>query len=276
MSEPCILLPRGLLRITGEDARPFLQGLISNDINKVTETTPIYAALLTPQGKFLFDFFIIQHGDALLLDTEKSRLPDLLKRLTQYRLRSKVNFEDVSDQYTVYALLSASSSGLPKGSIAYKDPRHADLGLRIIAPSNSIQPSASFETYEKHRLGLGIPDGSRDIEVDRGILLEHGFEELHGVDFLKGCYVGQEVTARSKHIAELKKGLYIVHGKGELPSFNTPVMSGPAEIGKMRSSLGNLGLALLRGDDVKKAKESNTPLISGGMELTATLPQWKK
>ncbi len=259
------LTDRAILAIAGEDARDFLQGLITKDVKAIGPGHAAFAALLSPQGRFLFDFFITEQGGVLLLDTEKARLPDLIKRLTMYRLRSKVTFTETDLQ--VCAAWGENAGG------TYIDPRLPALGWRSIEQ----HPSAGAQgDYDAHRLSLAVPDSSKDLIVDRSILLEYGYDELHAVDFDKGCYVGQEVTARSKHRATLRKFIHAVEAQSPLPPKGTPVMTGAREAGIMASSSGGIGLAHLRVEEVQRAAKENTPLTAAGISLSARLPAWCK
>src|SRR5665213_1050515 len=260
------LAERGILEVAGDDRVAFLQGLVSNDVAKVAADRAVYAALLTAQGKFLHDFFIVAQGDAFYLDAEAARLADLQKRLTLYKLRSKVSFADAGARFTVAAawggdalgLLGLAGPGSAKafaGGIAYADPRLAALGARFLLPrggENAIEPAgfarADAAAYDRHRLALGVPDGSRDLEIERSILLENGFEELNGVDFQKGCYMGQELTARTKYRALIKKRLLPVTVDGPLPAPGTKVMAGEQEMGERRSGRDGAALAVLKLD----------------------------
>ncbi|MCH9020746.1 MAG: folate-binding protein YgfZ [Proteobacteria bacterium] len=287
-----VLDDRGLLAVGGAEARPFLQGLISNDIDKVSAKRAIYATLLTPQGKFLHDFFIAGHGGALIFDSEAPRLADLERRLLFYRLRAEVTIEDVTGRYLVAALIgdgAAAALGLGEaegdatvfaGGIAYADPRLRAMGARAVLPREGAAAaleaagfaSAPAEDYERLRLAHGIPDGSRDIPVDKGFLLENGIDDLAGVDFDKGCYVGQELTTRTKHRAKVRKRLFRVDVDGPLPAPGTPIMLGEKEAGTMRSGLDGVGLALLRTELVDAA--SGEPLTAGDARLTPVKPEW--
>lgn len=287
---------RGVLAVGGEDARGFLQGMISNDVEKVTPKRVIYAAFLTPQGKFLCDFFIGQAGDTLLFDCEAARLGDLIKRLTIYRLRSRVTFTDASDDHIVCAVPGTGASqalglgGEPGAARAlgrgfvYVDPRLAAIGARALLPKSegvrSLEESGfssgKVEDYERLRLELGLPDGSRDMAVEKAILLENGIDELNGVDFEKGCYVGQELTSRTKHRAVIRKRLFPVEIEGPLPEPGAPVMLGDVKAGEMRTGLDGSGLALLRLDHVKRAEESGAPLTAGAARITPLKPDWAR
>ena len=291
-----VLEARGVLALEGEDARTFLQGLVSNDVTKVNPSRAIYAALLSPQGKFLHDFFIAEHANQLLLDCEKARLPDLKRRLGLYKLRAKVILDDRSETLVVAALFGEDALGAldlknePGAArafadgVAFVDPRLAAAGARAIAPRNGL-PSAATEAgfaatnmsaYDKARIALGLPDGSRDLEIEKAILLENGFEELNGVDWNKGCYMGQELTARTKYRGLVRKRLMPVKIEGSAPTPGTPVMAGEHEAGEMRSASDGLGLALLRLDRIEDARAAGIPLLAGMSKLTPCKPAWAK
>ena len=257
---------RGLIAISGDDRTAFLQGLVSNDVSRVSADRAVYAALLTPQGRYLHDFFIAAIGDTLYLDCEAARRDDLSRRLSIYRLRSKVTLADTTADFVVALLYGsdlASRFGLRdepgaatpwEGGVVYVDPRLPELGARAILPratAAEILARAGFSPgnaadYDRLRLSLGVPDGSRDLPVEKAILLENGFDELHGIDWQKGCYMGQELTARTKYRGLVRKRLLPVEIEGPLPAAGTPVMAGDKEAGEMRSGADGLGLALLR------------------------------
>jgi folate-binding protein YgfZ len=285
-----VLDGRGVVEVSGEDRCAFLQGLISNDVTKVAPDRAVYAALLTAQGKYLHDFFIVEIGDSLFLDAEAARLDDLKRRLGIYRLRSKVTIGDASDRYLVAAAFGAAaldSLGLAgergvatplAGGVAYVDPRLVGLGARLLLPrAAGTGPLAERgfhiadpNLYDRMRLALGVPDGSRDLSIEKTILLEAGFDELDGIDWQKGCYVGQELTARTKHRALIKKRLMPVTVEGSLPPPGTPVMQGDEEAGEMRSGRDGLAIALLRLDAVNEGK----PLTAAGARLAPQKPPW--
>lgn len=240
-----VILPnRGLLRVSGEEAEEFLQNLVSNDVTRATADTAVYATLLTPQGKFLHDFFVVRDEDGFLLDCEADRLDDLKRRLTMYKLRAKVILSDETDRWLVLAVLE----GKIEGALLFDDPRRLDLGKRaIVRAGDPIEgEEAPFENWDARRISLGIPDGSRDIEVEKSFLLEHRMDELNAIDFKKGCYVGQELTARTKYRGNVRKKLTHVSVEGDLPPAGTPVLADGIEIGTVRSGLGNQALAILR------------------------------
>ncbi len=275
---------RGVVSVDGPEAGPFLQGLISNDIERVTDARGIYAALLTPQGKFLHDFFVLRRGAGYLLDCEGPRTGDLGRRLMAYRLRADVALADATEDFRVIALFGGDGGNgafdLPadEGSAApcaggtlMRDPRGAVLGLRAVLPVGAdlaFLEQAGFARgspadYERHRIAMGAPDGSRDMEVGRATLMECGFEALNGVDFEKGCYVGQELTARTKHRGLVRRRLARVALEGPLPPAGTPIVAGEREVGEIRSGLGAAALAVLRLERITAAAEAGTPLTAG-------------
>jgi len=287
----CKLENRGIIAVSGADSRSFLQGLISNDIEKVSETTSIYSTFLTPQGKYLFDFFISQSSDELLMDCEKDRLPDFMKRLRLYKLRAAVEVLDRSEDFQVMAIWGAgaieaagltpeagAAKTLPGGTLSV-DPRLADAGLRAVLSvgTTSIDglsmSEVEFTDYDAHRLALGLPDSSRDLIVDKSTLLECGIDDLNGIDWKKGCYMGQEVTARSKYRGLVKKRLVAVEVDGPAPETGTLIMAGDKKAGEMRSSAGDKGLALIKleflGDDIALSV-ADAPSTS----LKASKPEW--
>jgi folate-binding protein YgfZ len=289
-----LLADRGVLALHGGDARTFLQGLTSNDVAQIREDRAGYGALLTPQGKFLFDFFIAQEADLLLLEAEGARLEQLLRRLLMYRLRSKVDIENVSGRFAVAALIGdevAELLDLPsrpgaarvlEQGVVFIDPRLARLGARALLPKEAAAASladlgfAEVEraAYERLRLTLGVPDGSRDLVVEKSTLLESGFEELNGVDFAKGCFVGQELTARMKYRGLVRKRLMPVTFTGAPPPPGTVIRLGAREAGEMRSGIDGRGLALLRLEQVEKARAESAPLMAGDTEILPGAPAW--
>ncbi|WP_417821237.1 YgfZ/GcvT domain-containing protein [Terasakiella sp.] len=263
----CKLPNRAVLKIEGEDRLDFLQGLISNDVNKVTATDGIYAAFLTPQGKFLCDFFIAQENDALLLDIDAEAMPAFKKKLMMYKLRANVAIADVSAQYEVFAAFGDKTTQ----SGVFADPRLEEAGYRAILPNGQDIENAEpvpFETYELMRIQLGLPDGARDMTVEKSILLENGFDELHGVDWNKGCYMGQELTARTKYRALIRKRLFPVMIEGDLPAPGTEITSGDKVVGEIHSGIQNMALATLKLDAL------DDELSANGAKLTPKKPDW--
>lgn len=223
-------MTRQIIRVTGDDRVAFLQGLVSNDVNRA----PCWAALLTPQGKYLADFLILPDGDALLIDVDARLADDLIRRLGMYKLRSRVAIEPV-------ALTVARGTGpAPEGAIA--DPRHPALGWRFYGGTGD-----DGTDFDAVRVEQVIPETLVELIPNETFILEAGFERLHGVDFRKGCYVGQEVTARMKHKTELRKGLTRLRIEGEAP-VGTPIMADGKEVGTLFTQSGGHALAHVRFD----------------------------
>ena len=250
---------RAVLSVSGEDRVAYLQGLVSNDVALASPGQAIWAALLTPQGKWLADFFIFADGERLLLDVEAAQRDDLVRRLLRFRLRSRVVIE--AEPLEVYA----AWGGAPPDGVAAPDPRVAEAGWRVLA--TGLATTATAADYDLHRLVLGLPDGSRDMEAEKSTLLEAGFDELRGVSWTKGCYMGQELTARTKYRGLIKRRLVPVSSEAVLPPPGTPVLRDGVEVGVLRSTNGASGLALLRLDAIGAALEC-------GGALTATVPSW--
>lgn len=254
----CTLQNRGLIHVEGEDRYDFLQGLTSNDVQKVKKDKILYNCLLTPQGKFLHDFFVIEGDGFLLLDCEGGeRADDLYERLNKYRLRADV-FLSVEHEHPVYAVFGDYTLGLP-------DPRHFKMGRRTFEKPNV--PEAPFEEWDKERIALGIPDGSRDMEVERSTLLECHIDKLNGLDWNKGCYMGQELTARMHHRNLGKKHLYTITSEAPLPSPFSDIHLNGSLIGNMRSSCDNIGLALLKDEAIEELKNNAKQDISSSIRI---------
>jgi folate-binding protein YgfZ len=286
-----LLDDRGILAVSGPDRRPFLQGLVSNDADKVGPAAARYAALLTAQGKYLHDFMMVEAGESIWLDAEAARLADLKRRLSMYRLRAKVSLDERSDlaaaaifgagATAILGLPSEPGAARPFGSgVVFVDPRLAMLGARAILPreragaelADAGIAETGFDTYDRLRLSLGIPDGSRDLVLEKSILLESGFDELNGVDWQKGCYIGQELTARTKYRGLIKKRLMPVRIEGPTPLPGAIVTADEREVGEMRSSRDGVGLALLRTEPVREGKR----LTADEASLVPVRPAWMR
>jgi folate-binding protein YgfZ len=259
---------RGVIEIGGEDRVAFLQGLVSNDVALAAPGRAVWAALLTPQGKWLADFFIFSDGARLLLDVERAALAGLVQRLTRFRLRAKVTLADASQALSVYAAWGDAPDGLASGALVAPDPRLAAAGWRILAPAG-LPVTAEAAAWDAHRIGLGLPNGGADMELEKSVLLEAGFDELHGVSWTKGCYLGQELTARTKYRGLVKRRLVPVTVAGPMPAPGTAVLRDGAELGVMRSGRDDQGLAQLR----LEALEGGG-LRCGEAVLTPRIPEW--
>lgn len=301
MSAPCadssayaLLEDRAVISLSGEDGKEFLQGLISNDVRRVSAEQAIYGAMLTPQGKYLHDFFVAEAGDRLFIDCERRRAADLRRRLGLYKLRSKVAIAE-EPSLAVVVLPGgevAAKVGLPfeagramayAGGVAFVDPRLSALGVRMILPADDAAAclaAAGFAPagpagYDRLRLELGVPDGSRDMVVEKSLPLECGFDDLNGVDWNKGCYMGQELTARMRYRGLVKKRLLPVTVEGPLPPPGTLVFSGDREAGEVRSGREGMALALLRLEHLPTAA-TPSELVAGDARVTPRIPLWVK
>lgn len=245
---------RQLLRISGADRQSFLQGLVTNDVEKLADG-PVYAALLSAQGKYLFDFFLTADGSGILLDVAAARAPALAQRLTMYRLRADVQIE--ADDRLVWRGVGAKPEG------AWSDPRHAEMGWRLYGETPAMEPLHD-DYFEALRVKHTIP--GPELVENETYILEAGFERLNGVDFRKGCYVGQEITARMKHKTELKKGLRRVEISGGVaPELGTAITADCKPAGVLYSVVGRYGLAHLRFDragGVMQADEAELKVVS--------------
>lgn len=274
-SQSPLIIPlpkRAVLSVGGEDCRNFLQGLVTQDVSKVSGGRALWSAFLTPQGKYLCDFFILQGQDgALWLEGEKDQLFDLQKRLKPYKLRARVAFKMEQD-LCIFALINAAEVladyGLAdkKGAVVplpelgsallFLDPRLTSIGGRLIVPSEKaggIQSRFKAKRgtpldYDLQRIILGLPDGARDMETEKALLLENGFDELYGIDWRKGCFIGQELTARTKYRALLKKRLVPFYSEScDQISQGQSITNGAGKkVGDIKSTVQNWGLALLR------------------------------
>jgi folate-binding protein YgfZ len=270
---------RSVIAVGGPDRVEFLQGLTT----KVAPGRAIWAALLTPQGRFLNDMFVADGGnDTLLLETERAHAPALARKLSLYKLRSKVTVEDRGAAMEVAVVFGPCAAKiLPvEGATAFPDSRLADLGVRVLAPVGQATAllaargfaAAPLEAYDALRLERGVPDGSRDLVVEKALLLENGFDELNGVDWQKGCYMGQELTARTKYRALIRKRLFPVDVEGALPAPGTTILLDGREVGELRSGSGQRALAMLR----TEVAGGDAKLFAGDVRIVPKIPAWMR
>jgi folate-binding protein YgfZ len=236
---------RHVLAIRGPDAESFLQGLVTNDVRKLS-AGPVYAALLTPQGKYLADFLLLRQGDAILLDLPATLGADVARRLALYRLRAQVTIAEAG--LSVWR----GTGPAPAGAVA--DPRHPALGWRVYAAAPPALPPGADPApdWDAIRVAQCIPEAGVELVPGESYILEAGFERLNGVDFRKGCYVGQEVTARMKHKTDLRKGLVTVELDGHAAP-GTPIEAAGKPAGTLYTSAGGRGIAWLRFDRADSA-----------------------
>ena len=290
-----VLNSRAVLTVGGTDRAEFLQGLISNDIKLATSSSAIWSALLTPQGKYLHDFFILHMGTSFCLDCEAQRKMNLGQRLSRYKLRSKVEL-GVGANLVIVALIGDAvpgtlglynkpgSAGAFGDGIAFVDPRLSAMGARAVLPrATAIEAlqdlgftEGNIEDYDKLRIGLGLSDGSRDLIVEKSTLLESNFEELNGLDWDKGCYIGQELTARTKYRGLGRRRLMPVKIEGPIPNPGTPIFAGKMEAGELRSAIDGVGLAFLRLDRINKSKEDGVVLVADEAQIIPLTPNWAR
>jgi folate-binding protein YgfZ len=242
---------RKVIRIGGEDRQKFLQDLVTNDIARLA-TGLVYAALLTPQGKYLSDFFLTEHDDAILLDLPAVHAPAILQRLSMYKLRAAVTLEETS------LAVSRGTGPAPAGALA--DPRHPSLGWRLYG----AETTEDGTDWDAVRVAHCIPEADIELIPNETYILEAGFDRLHGVDFKKGCYVGQEVTARMRHKTELRKGFATVLVEGTAP-VGTPITRDGKAVGTLFTQSGGKGIAFLRYDRANGRLQADGARVDAGL-----------
>jgi len=279
------LLPdRGVLKVVGDDARKFLNGLVTCDMAKVTPGSARFAALLTPQGKIIADFIIAEaqaeDGGGFFLDCPRSMATTLVDRLNFYKLRAKVICEDLSEVLGVMA--AWDGAGESEYGLCYADPRLPTLGIRLMLPPH-VAPQAAADlgatltdadAYEAHRIALGVPRGGADFIYGDAFPHEADMDQLAGVDFDKGCYVGQEVVSRVQHRASARRRVVPIVYDDCAPSAGLPVMAGDKEIGMLGATANGRGMALLRLDRVADAAAAGVPITAGGIAIRPVKPDW--
>jgi len=281
------LLPeRGVVKVDGEDARRFLNGLATNDIGGVKPGQARYAGLLTPQGKIVVDFIAAEaepgDGGGFFLDCPRALSGILVEKLTFYKLRAKIAVADLSETLGVMAVWNGA--GLSEYGLSYVDPRLPALGTRTILPPTVIAEAAAdlgatltdAEAYDAHRIALGVPRGGLDFAYGDTFPHEADMDQLAGVDFDKGCYVGQEVVSRVEHRASARNRLLPVAYDQFAPFSGLPVMAGEKQVGALASTAKGRGLAMLRLDRVADALAAGTPLNCGNIPLRIVKPAWAK
>ncbi len=285
------LLPdRGVVKVTGEEARKFLNGLATNDIGKVAPGGARFAALLTPQGKIIVDFLVTEapaeDGGGFFLDCPRALAVPLVERLNFYKLRAKMMVEDLSAALGIMAVWDGQGDteyGDTEYGLCYPDPRLPALGMRVMLPPHLAAEAASDlgatqvdpQAYEEHRIALGVPRGGEDFSYGDAFVHEADMDQLAGVDFDKGCYVGQEVVSRVEHRNSARSRVVPVTYEDAAPLAGLPVMAGDKQVGTFGSASKGRGLALLRLDRVADALAAGTPLMCGGITLgVAAKPDW--
>ena len=280
------LLPdRGVIKVAGDDARHFLNGLISNDMGKIAPGTACFAALLTPQGKIIVDFIVAEaepgDGGGFFLDCPRALATALRDKLTFYKLRAKVTVDDLSEALGVMALWDGAA--LSEFGLSYADPRLSALGSRTILPPDLVAEAAAdlgatltdAAAYDAHRIALGVPRGGEDFIYGDAFPHEADMDQLAGVDFDKGCYVGQEVVSRVEHRGSARSRIVPVTYEFA-PASGQPVMAGEKEVGTLMSTAKGHGLAMIRLDRAVDALAAGTPLTCGNMPVHLVKPAWAR
>ncbi|MGO8780720.1 MAG: YgfZ/GcvT domain-containing protein [Rhodomicrobium sp.] len=273
--QAALLSDRSVLEIAGEDRASFLQGLVTNDVDGLGSGQASFAGLLSPQGKILFDFFAVNAGETILLDCPAALTADLLKRLGFYKLRAKVLL--APSQWTVAAAWGDGAEDFLKScaAVAFPDPRLPALGFRgLIEASKTPSFSASLSDYEAMRIAAAVPEGGKDYAYGDAFPHEACFDLLAGVNFKKGCYVGQEVVSRMQHRGTARTRVLAVSAEAPLPEGGADILVEGFAVGRLGSVSGNRGIALARLDRVKEALAKGQPLSAGGIEVTLSVPAW--
>jgi tRNA-modifying protein YgfZ len=256
------LTHRGVIRISGEDKTDFLQGIVTQDIRRVSSDKLLYGCFLTPQGKYLVDFFITERDGAFLLDVDRSLIADFIKRLTMYKLRSRVVIEDVSDHYHVTAYWQER----PESSLALEDPRAPNIGWR----SMDTEKIEAHDNYALWQLQNGLPDVG-DFLRERTTMLESNMDLLNAVSFDKGCYMGQELTARTHYRGLIKKRFFPIRFESDVSiAFETPVEKESKIIGQTRTQRNDWAMAVLQLENL----QNGDVVTAGGHTAKVAFPTW--
>jgi tRNA-modifying protein YgfZ len=274
---------RGVVKVAGEDARNFLNGLVTTDLDKLKPGLGRFGALLTPQGKIIVDFLITEapagHGGGFLIDCPKPLADGLATKLKFYKLRAKVTVENLSDDLGVLAAWDGEPAAQP--DLAFADPRNEDLGTRILIPEDLKQKLSDLigaelvdaAAYEAHRIALGVPRGGLDFMYNDAFPHETNMDRLSGVDFDKGCYVGQEVVSRMQHRGTARTRSVKVLLDGPSPETGVTILAGDKPVGTMGSSAQGKGIALVRIDRVADALDAEQALTAGGLAVRLAEPE---
>ncbi len=281
------LLPdRGVVKVAGADSRVFLNGLLTTDVTKVTPLQARFGALLTPQGKIVVDCIVAEapaeDGGGFFLDCPRALAGELVQKLNFYKLRAKAICEDLSEVLGVMGLWDGS--GATEYGLLYADPRLPSLGQRLMLPPHLAKEAAAdlgaelleAAAYDAHRIALGVPRGGLDFIYGDAFPHETDMDQLAGVDFDKGCYVGQEVVSRMEHRGTARNRIVPIAAEGFAPDGGMPVMAGDKQVGITGSHAGNRGLAMLRLDRVADARAAGLALSAGGVPIEPRKPDWAR
>jgi tRNA-modifying protein YgfZ len=268
---------RAVVGVEGADARDFLHSLLTCDVQALETGQGAYGALLTPQGKILFDLFTLATDTRLLLDTAASSADDLVKRLTMYRLRRKIDIAAKPD-LGVAAIWGSDGPPDVEDALVFRDPRADGIGWRAIGPKPRLDAAATADAgqYDAHRMALGLADSDRDIGSGQLFPHEANFDQLHGVSFSKGCFVGQEVVSRMEHRGTARSRIVPVRFDGPPPAPETAVTAGGRSLGRILSGHDGRGLALIRLDRAEAARAAGEPLVAGDTGVAVERPAWAR
>jgi folate-binding protein YgfZ len=286
LTKAALLADRGVVKVIGDEARTFLNGLVTAEMLELEPGAARFCALLTPQGKIIADFIATaapaKDGGGFFLDVPRERVKALVDKLNLYKLRSRVMVEDLSEILAVLAVWGGVST--PHAGLAYSDPRLAALGLRIMLPPHRAGEAAAGvgatlvdgSEYEAHRIALGIPRGGVDFAYGEAFPHEADMDQLGGIDFAKGCYVGQEVVSRMQHRGTARTRTVAIVYDGSTPQTGIPITAGERQIGTMGSTAGGRGLAVLRLDRVAEALSHGESLFAGAVPVRAIKQDWAR
>ena len=272
-----VLTNRAVVGVEGADARDFLHALLTCDLLPLTTGQAAYGALLTPQGKILFDLFALATEAGFLLDAAAATAEDLVKRLTMYRLRRKLEIGRKAD-LAVAAVWGGEMPPDFEGAMLFRDPRAAGMGWRAIGPMARLEAAATadWDRYEAHRMALGIADSGRDIGSGQLFPHEANLDQLNGVSFTKGCYVGQEVVSRMEHRGTARSRIVPVRFDSRDIAPETAISAGGRSLGRILSTMHGRGLALLRLDRAEAARAAGEEFLAGDMPITIERPEWAR
>ncbi|WP_029075698.1 YgfZ/GcvT domain-containing protein [Kaistia adipata] len=271
---------RGVVFIGGPEAETFLQNIVTTDMTGVDAKGSGFGALLSPQGKILFEFIVLRGTDGYLFDLPRALVADFLKRMTLYRLRAKVEIADRSESNAVYAFWGADTPPAIDGVVA-ADPRLAALGYRAVVPADAALDVAGYDAateadYHAWRTGLTVPEGGRDYPFGDAFPHDVDMDDLGGLDFRKGCYVGQEIVSRMEHRGTARRRAVAVRGEAALPPSGTPIEADGKPLGTLGGSNAEAGIGLIRLDRAKRALDLGHAVTAGGVPLTITLPAFAR
>jgi tRNA-modifying protein YgfZ len=273
----CLLSDRGVIKVAGAEATNFLHRLITNSVLNIPKGEGRYSGLLTAQGKLIFDFFVVPLPEGpeagYLFDCVREQTGDLIKRLNLHKMRAKIAIEDQSETLAVAAVFEGEAPAGLDGVI-YRDTRAPGMGLRIIAPPDALAKLMGTDSsrYEAHRVAQGVPKGGVDFVYGDTFVHDANLDLLNGVDFKKGCYVGQEVVARVHFRKSARKRIVKIHFDGPAQAQGTQVMAGETTIGQVGSTAGGEGLAMLRLDRLEDAQAAGVAVKAGDVAVAVDLP----